>query len=170
MSDSQDNGGQKKQPSFHAFQVDNGQDGNAYFNKIGAAFEHKDGQGHTVDLKSIPVDGRVVLRTPQERLQEMAERARPAAATGSAAPGSGSAEPTARAAEAARSGHGALSIGENEAGASATAFASAASGVEAPAAGRTGTGCGVARYRDQGRVGSVHRNTAHARAGNALDS
>lgn len=71
MSDSQDIGGQKKQPSFHAFQVDNGQDGNAYFNKIGAAFEHKDGQGHTVDLKSIPVDGRVVLRTPQERLQEM---------------------------------------------------------------------------------------------------
>lgn len=71
MSDNPNDSGQKKQPSYHAFQVDNGQDGGSYFNKIGAAFEHKDGLGHTVDLKAMPVDGRIVLRTPQERLQEM---------------------------------------------------------------------------------------------------
>lgn len=71
MSDNQDDGGQKKQPSYHAFQVDNGQDGSSYFNKIGVGFEHKDGQGHTVNLSSIPVDGKIVLRTPQERLQDL---------------------------------------------------------------------------------------------------
>jgi len=75
MSNTPDDGGQKKQPSYHAFQVDNGQDGGSYFNKIGAAFEHKDGQGHTVDLKAMPVDGRIVLRTPQQRLQEMRDEA-----------------------------------------------------------------------------------------------
>lgn len=59
-----------KRPSFGAFQVKEGPEGQSYFNRIGTAFPHKDGQGHTVQLEALPVDGRVVLRTPQERLAE----------------------------------------------------------------------------------------------------
>lgn len=60
-----------KRPSHYAYQVNEGQEGKSYFNKVGAAFEHKDGQGYNILLDSVPVDGRVTLRTPQERLQEM---------------------------------------------------------------------------------------------------
>lgn len=62
---------QPKRPSHFAYQVSEGQDGKSYFNKVGAAFAHKDGEGFNVVLESVPVDGRITLRTPQERLQEM---------------------------------------------------------------------------------------------------
>ncbi len=42
-----------------------------YYNRVGAAFPHKDGEGHTVDLESVPVNGRIILRTPKDRLQSM---------------------------------------------------------------------------------------------------
>ena len=60
-------------PSHVAYQVNKGEDGKAYFNRVGSAFEHRDGQGYNVVLDSVPVDGRVTLRTPQERLQAMRE-------------------------------------------------------------------------------------------------
>lgn len=60
-----------KKPSFIASQVNEGKDGKSHFDRIGAAFEHGDGDGHTVLLDSMPLDGRIVLRTPQERLDEM---------------------------------------------------------------------------------------------------
>jgi RNase P/RNase MRP subunit p29 len=59
-----------KRPSFGAFQVKDGPEGQSYFNRIGSAFAHKDGQGHTVQLDAVPVDGRVILRTPQERVAD----------------------------------------------------------------------------------------------------
>ena len=59
-----------KRPSFGAFQVKDGPEGQSYFNRIGSAFAHKDGQGHTVQLDAVPVDGRVILRTPQERVTD----------------------------------------------------------------------------------------------------
>lgn len=60
-----------KRPSHYAYKVNEGQDGKSYFNKIGAAFPHHDGQGFNVVLDAQPVDGRLTLRTPQERVQEM---------------------------------------------------------------------------------------------------
>ena len=59
-----------KRPSHLAYQVNEGQDGKSYFNKVGAAFAHKDGQGFNVVLDAMPVDGRLTLRTPQERVEE----------------------------------------------------------------------------------------------------
>jgi len=59
-----------KRPSFIAYHVREGEDQKAYFNRIGAAFAHKDGQGHDILLDSTPVDGRVTIRTPQERSGE----------------------------------------------------------------------------------------------------
>ena len=60
-----------KLPSFEAFSVTDGKDDKSYFNKIGAAFEHKDGEGHSVELNALPTNGRIVLRTPRERLEEI---------------------------------------------------------------------------------------------------
>ena len=62
-----------KAPSFEAFQVKDGKSGESYFTRVGAAFAHKDGQGHTVALDAIPVDGRIVLRSPKERLESAKE-------------------------------------------------------------------------------------------------
>jgi hypothetical protein len=69
-----------KGPSHIAYQVREGgteQDEKRYFNRIGAAFPHKDRKGLTVELDAMPVDGRIVLRTPQERLDEAKESRRP---------------------------------------------------------------------------------------------
>ncbi len=60
-----------KRPSHFAYQVREGQEGKSYFNKVGAAFPHKDGQGFNIVLDAVPVDGKVTLRTPQERVQDM---------------------------------------------------------------------------------------------------
>ena len=60
-----------KKPSFIAYQVNEGQDGKSHFNRVGAAFEHGDGAGHNILLDALPVNGRITLRTPQERLDDM---------------------------------------------------------------------------------------------------
>ena len=39
----------------------------AYWDRVGAAFAHKDGQGFDVVLDAMPIDGRVTLRVPAER-------------------------------------------------------------------------------------------------------
>jgi len=63
-----------KRPSHIAYHVREGQDGQSYFNKIGAAWEHKDGKGSNIQLDSVPVDGRITLRTPLERLEDTRDR------------------------------------------------------------------------------------------------
>ncbi|MGK2959052.1 MAG: hypothetical protein ACSLFB_11775 [Acidimicrobiales bacterium] len=68
---------EKNRPSFEAFHVKDGPDDKSYFNRIGAAFPHKDGEGHTITLDAVPVDGRIVLRTPKERLDEAKGETRP---------------------------------------------------------------------------------------------
>lgn len=58
-----------KRPSHYAYSVRQDKEGNAHFNRIGAAFSHKDSKGFTVELDAMPVDGRVTLRSPQDRLE-----------------------------------------------------------------------------------------------------
>lgn len=72
-NDRQDQGHTSNGPSHIAFSVREGEEGKAYFNRIGSAFPHKDGQGFNVMLDATPVDGRVTLRTPKERLDDMNE-------------------------------------------------------------------------------------------------
>lgn len=38
----------------------------SYWNKVGAAWAHKDGNGYTLQLETCPINGRIVLRTPLE--------------------------------------------------------------------------------------------------------
>ena len=42
----------------------------SYWNKVGAAWSHKDNKGFTLQLESLPVGGRIVLRQPLEYKSE----------------------------------------------------------------------------------------------------
>ena len=66
---------QNKGPSHIAYHVREGEDNKAYFNRIGAAWQHKDGQGLNIQFDTLPIDGRVTVRTVQDRLQEAKENA-----------------------------------------------------------------------------------------------
>lgn len=38
----------------------------SFWNKVGAAWAHKDGKGYTLQLETCPINGRIVLRAPLE--------------------------------------------------------------------------------------------------------
>ena len=54
-------------PSLIAYQVRDGKnDGDSYWDRIGVAWSNRDG-GFTVQLHSIPLDGRIVLTKPKPK-------------------------------------------------------------------------------------------------------
>lgn len=55
-------------PTFHAYAV-RGDGENAIWNRIGAAWSHRDGKGMSISLSAHPVGGRVVLRAPRNDQQ-----------------------------------------------------------------------------------------------------
>ncbi len=60
---SEDNSKGRK-PDLIAYTV-RGEGEKAFWNRIGAAWTNKDG-GHTIQLDSLPIDGRIVCRPPKE--------------------------------------------------------------------------------------------------------
>jgi len=38
----------------------------SFWNKLGAAWRHKDGKGYTLQFEVVPINGRIVLRQPLE--------------------------------------------------------------------------------------------------------
>lgn len=54
-----------KAPSHIAWTVTNKGD-KAFWQKIGACWEHRDERGLTLQLEVLPLDGRIVLREPAE--------------------------------------------------------------------------------------------------------
>lgn len=70
MSDQRDDREAPRGPSHIAYQVRETDEGKSYFNRVGSAFEHRDGQGFNIVMDSVPVDGRLTLRTPQQRLEQ----------------------------------------------------------------------------------------------------
>ena len=65
-----------KRPSHIAYQVREGDENKSYFNRIGSVWPHKDGEGYNIQLDAVQVDGRITVRTVQERIQEAKENAR----------------------------------------------------------------------------------------------
>lgn len=66
---------QGRKPDFVAYQVQETQDGKGIWNRIGAAWRHKDGQGVELTLNSLPINGRVTLRElREERMQDYSEQ------------------------------------------------------------------------------------------------
>jgi len=61
-----------QQPSFTAYAVTKRGDGqDDWWTEIGSAFEHADGQGQNIILRAIPVSGKIVLRIPKERKEDV---------------------------------------------------------------------------------------------------
>lgn len=62
-----------KSPVLIAYSVrDRGPDKDAAWNRVGAAWQHRDGKGFDVQLDAAPVDGRVTLR--EQRREEYREQ------------------------------------------------------------------------------------------------
>lgn len=54
---------QPQAPDFLAWHVtDKGE--KSFWNKVGAAWAHKDGKGFSLQLEVVPINGRIVLRQP----------------------------------------------------------------------------------------------------------
>lgn len=53
-------------PTHHVFVVD-GEGDKAFWTKIGAAWQHADGNGLNLTLSLLPLDGKVVIRTAKAR-------------------------------------------------------------------------------------------------------
>ncbi len=59
-----------RKPDFIAYNVTEARDGKGHWNRIGAAWQHRDGEGFDLQLDSFPVYGRVTLRELRdERMQ-----------------------------------------------------------------------------------------------------
>ena len=59
-------------PDYVAFSVrDRGPEKEAAWNRVGAAWRHRDGKGYDVQLDATPVDGRVTLR--EQRREDYAQ-------------------------------------------------------------------------------------------------
>lgn len=61
-------------PDYLAWHVTNRND-KSFWNKVGAAWQHKDGRGYTLQLDTSPINGRIVLRLPLEDAPETANDA-----------------------------------------------------------------------------------------------
>ncbi|ACK50907.1 conserved hypothetical protein [Methylocella silvestris BL2] len=60
-----------KAPAFIAWHVAEKTDSKSFWTRIGAAWDHEDGKGLTLQLDLVPVSGgRIVLRTPSEATEE----------------------------------------------------------------------------------------------------
>ncbi len=53
-----------KTPDFIAYEVTEGKDNN-FWNKVGAAWIHQDGDGFNILFTAIPLSGKVTLRAPR---------------------------------------------------------------------------------------------------------
>ena len=56
-----------KKPDYIAYNVQETKQGKPVFNRVGAAWQHKDGQGYDIRLDSMPVNGRVTLREMRDQ-------------------------------------------------------------------------------------------------------
>lgn len=62
-------------PTHHVYVVE-GKGDSAFWTKIGAAWQHADGNGLNITLNLLPLDGRVVIRTAKADNPPQRERSR----------------------------------------------------------------------------------------------
>ncbi len=60
-----------QQPTFTAYAVSKrGEGQDDWWNPIGAAFPHQDGEGFNIILQALPIGGKIVLRPPKKEETE----------------------------------------------------------------------------------------------------
>jgi hypothetical protein len=68
MSESSNNqSSTSKAPSHVAYHVRDRKGGDAIWTRIGSAWQHADGKGFNIQIETVPLDGRISLRTPSEK-------------------------------------------------------------------------------------------------------
>jgi hypothetical protein len=60
-----------KTPDFIAYHVQTKGE-KTFWNRVGASWLHQDGNGMSLQLETVPIDGRIVLRAPREETQQKA--------------------------------------------------------------------------------------------------
>jgi hypothetical protein len=58
-----------KTPSYYAYHVRTRENAKTSWNRIGSAWIHADGKGINIRLDTVPVDGRISLRTPKANVK-----------------------------------------------------------------------------------------------------
>jgi hypothetical protein len=58
-----------KSPTHVAYQVRNRDGQKAFWTRIGSAWAHADGEGFNIVLDAVPVDGKITLRVPAEKVE-----------------------------------------------------------------------------------------------------
>ncbi len=66
MTDSKKPETAPKAPTHIAYQVRDGKGDKGFWTRIGAAWQHKDGNGFNIQLECVPLDGRITLRVATE--------------------------------------------------------------------------------------------------------
>jgi hypothetical protein len=56
-----------KTPSHIAYHVRDREGSEGIWTPIGAAWAHKDGKGFTVQIETVPLEGRITLRIPSQK-------------------------------------------------------------------------------------------------------
>ena len=70
MSNSSNNpSSTSKIPSHIAYHVRDGKGNDAYWTRIGSAWQHTDGKGFNIQIETVPLDGRINLRVLAEKSQ-----------------------------------------------------------------------------------------------------
>ena len=60
----------KSQPSHRAYIVVSREGADDFWINVGAAFPHSDGKGFNIIVQALPVDGKLVLREPQDDAED----------------------------------------------------------------------------------------------------
>jgi len=63
-----------RKPDHAAYNIQTTSQGKAVWNRIGSAWQHRDGQGFEIDLHSVPVNGRVTVRELRDQAHKHYEQ------------------------------------------------------------------------------------------------
>lgn len=66
---------EKKQPTHEVFVV-SGEGKEAFWTKVGAAWENRDGLGYNIQLSALPLDGRLTMRFNKPKEDDKADDSR----------------------------------------------------------------------------------------------
>jgi hypothetical protein len=61
------NNASAKAPTHIAYHVRKLKEGKDFWTRIGSAWAHKDGKGFNLQIDTVPLDGSITLRVPQEK-------------------------------------------------------------------------------------------------------
>ena len=58
-----------KAPTHIAYHIRDGADGKGFWTRIGSAWSHRDSKGFSIQIDTVPLDGRITLRVASEKAE-----------------------------------------------------------------------------------------------------